>query len=100
MSETQAQRRNRIKRELIIRRGGKCKACGYDKSHSALCFHHIEPQQKGFNISGIRLTSISRTLLEAEADKCDVYCLNCHSELHDKEGWVHEDGKITPKLPS
>jgi len=69
----------------------------YSKSFSALCFHHIDPARKDFNISGVQLTTISRHLLELEADKCDVYCLNCHTELHDKEGWVHEDGKRTPK---
>lgn len=97
MQETHKQRRARIKTELLQRRGGKCKSCGYSKSFSALCFHHIDPQQKNFNISGIRLTTISRRLLEEEADRCDVYCLNCHSELHDKEGWIHEDGKKTLK---
>jgi hypothetical protein len=52
---------------------------------------------KEFNISGTRLTTIPRNKLEAEVDKCDIYCLNCHAELHDKEGWVHENGKRTPK---
>jgi len=97
MAESHKERRERIKRELIDRRGGKCCACGYSKSFSALCFHHRDPEEKGFNISGMRLTKISRAKLEEEVDKCDVYCLNCHSELHDKEGWVHEDGKRTPK---
>lgn len=97
MAETNKQRRARIKRELLERRGGKCKGCGYSKSASALCFHHRDPSTKGFNISGVRLTTISRQLLEIEADKCDVYCLNYHSDLHDVEGWVHEQGKRTPK---
>jgi hypothetical protein len=97
MPETHKQRRARVKAELIRRRGGKCKRCGYDKSFSALCFHHVDPAQKSFNISGVRLTRIPRELLDAEADKCEVYCVRCHSELHDEEGWVHENGKRTPK---
>ncbi len=97
MAETHKARRERIKRALLLRRGGKCLACGYDKSVSALCFHHRKPKNKTFNISGMRLIKTSRKQLEAEADKCDIYCLNCHSELHDREGWVHEDGKQTPK---
>ena len=97
MAETNKERRARIKFELIEKRGGKCSACGYDKSYSALCFHHIEPDSKSFNISGTNLTKINRAKLEAEADKCEVYCSNCHFELHDKEGWVHEDGKRTKK---
>lgn len=91
------QRRERIKGELLERRGGACKTCGYKKSHSALCFHHKFDEKKEFNISGTNLTRIARRRLDAEADKCDVYCLNCHAELHDKEGWIHEDGKRTPK---
>lgn len=95
--ETHKDRRERIKQELLNKRGGKCSSCGYSKSPSALCFHHRNPNEKEFNISGTRLTAIHRKLLELEADKCDVYCLNCHAELHDKEGWVHEDGKRTPR---
>jgi len=97
MAETNKQRRERIKLELLKRRGGKCIACGYSRSASALCFHHRNPDEKEINISGTRLTAISRKRLEEEVDKCDVYCLNCHTELHDREGWVHEDGKRTPK---
>lgn len=97
MPESNKQRRARIKAELLARRGGVCKACGYAKSTSALSFHHRDPLLKHFNISGIRLTTISRQLLEMESDKCDVYCLNCHAELHDREGWVHENGKRTPR---
>ena len=97
MAETHKERRNRIKHELLKRRGGKCVLCRYNKSESALCFHHIDPSTKLFNISGTRLTKIGRAKLEAEVDKCDIYCLNCHAELHDIEGWVHENGKRTKK---
>jgi hypothetical protein len=97
MGESHKKRRERIKQELLRRRGGKCLTCGYSKSPSAMCFHHRNPKDKAFNISGTRLTSIPRKRRDAEVDKCDVYCLNCHAELHDREGWVHEDGKRTPK---
>jgi 5-methylcytosine-specific restriction endonuclease McrA len=97
MAENNKQRRERIKRELLKRRGGKCVECGYEKTVSALCFHHQKPEEKKFNISGVRLTTISREKLEAEVDKCIVLCLNCHTERHDKEGWIHENGKRTPK---
>jgi hypothetical protein len=97
MAESHKQRRERIKLELLALRGGKCTACGYSKAASALCFHHRNPDEKEINISGMRLISIPRKKLEEEVNKCDVYCLNCHAELHDREGWVHEDGKRTPK---
>lgn len=97
MPESHKARRERIKKELLSRRGGQCRSCGYSRSASALCFHHRKPEKKKFNISGTALTRVAKKTLEKEADKCDVYCLNCHAELHDKEGWVHENGKRTPK---
>jgi len=97
MAESHKQRRARIKSELLKLRGANCKKCGYRTTLSALCFHHRDPRDKTFNISGTRLTKMARAVLEAEAAKCDVFCLNCHAELHDVEGWVHEDGKRTAK---
>lgn len=97
MAETHKERRARIKCELLERRGGKCSSCGYKKTNSALCFHHVDPSTKSFNISGMNLLKIARAKLEKEVDKCIVLCNNCHAELHDREGWVHEDGKRTKK---
>jgi len=97
MAETLKERRNRIKSELLERKGSNCCECGYAKSQSALCFHHRAPADKCFNLSGTNLTGIARAKLEDEVSKTDVYCLNCHAELHDEEGWVHEDGRQTPK---
>jgi predicted nucleic-acid-binding Zn-ribbon protein len=91
--------RAKIKAELLKRRGGKCKACGYSKSVSALRFHHRDPLTKYFNISGVLLTTMSRQLLEAEADKCDVYCLNCYSELYG-EAAACNDHSLPPLAPS
>lgn len=85
---TLKQRRETIKRELIEKHGGKCCECGYKKSLSALCFHHRKPKSKKFDVSGTNLTKINRKDVDAEAAKCDLYCLNCHAEKHDKEGWV------------
>ncbi len=97
MPQTNKERRYRIKTEMIEKLGGKCSACGYNKSYSALCFHHRSPESKEFNISGTNLTKIAKHRIELEVAKCDLYCLNCHAETHDKEGWVHEDGKRTKK---
>ena len=93
VTESHRARRERIKQYLLKRRGGKCVRCGYSKSPSALCFHHRDPKNKLFNISGVRLIAISLQRLEKEADKCDVLCANCHAEVHDHEGWVHENGR-------
>jgi hypothetical protein len=61
-----------------------CRVCGYDKHHSALCFHHREPETKSFDIcTGI--ASVSVLTLLAEIAKCDVLCANCHAIHHSLE---------------
>ena len=97
MTPKKKARQLRIKTEVLKNRCGECKICGYKKSYSALCFHHKNPELKCFNMSGNNLIKFPRVILEVEADKCDIYCLNCHAELHNQEGWVLEDCKTTPK---
>jgi len=72
--------RKRAKIKLLEYKGGKCLECGYKKSTRALEFHHIDPNKKDFQISGI---SISYERLKNETDKCILVCSNCHCEIHD-----------------
>lgn len=44
--------RKRTKLRLIAFFAGKCVKCGYDKCEDALEFHHKDPKEKDFNISG------------------------------------------------
>lgn len=75
-------KRRAIKRALIMRHGGKCERCGYDKCMRALDFHHLDPTQKDFGISKT-LTKSFATLCE-ETDKCILLCSNCHAEEHQR----------------
>lgn len=72
--------RNKIKKKAIKYKGNKCYTCGYSKCIDALCFHHLDPKKKDFNISG----NYNRAwkILELELDKCILLCMNCHIELH------------------
>lgn len=72
--------RKRVKIKLIEYKGGKCQICGYNKCISALEFHHKNPEEKDFTISG---QSKSFEKLKAEADKCILVCSNCHREIHE-----------------
>lgn len=75
-------RKNMMKRlrELY---GNKCKICGYNKSQSALSFHHTDPNVKENNISDmVRMGSFLK--MKEEAKKCILICSNCHHELHDE----------------
>jgi hypothetical protein len=47
----------------------------------ALTFHHRDPSEKDFAISG---TSWAWDRIKKELDKCDLLCMNCHAERHEK----------------
>ena len=69
----------KTKEKLIEYKGGKCQICGYNKCISALEFHHLDPSQKDFNISG---GTKSFEKAKIEVDKCVLVCSNCHREIH------------------
>lgn len=71
--------RQKQKKKAIEYKGGKCELCGYNKSVWALCFHHININEKEFNISQV---TYKWTKLKPELDKCMLLCMNCHAELH------------------
>lgn len=62
--------------------GGKCKVCG-ENDFFKLCFHHINSNEKENKIS--QILEKSWIDIKLEVSKCDLICLNCHYELHDKE---------------
>lgn len=60
-----------------------CENCGYNKSISALCFHHLH--DKKFNIGSLgRINSLIRIKdkIEEEINKCVLLCRNCHILEH------------------
>lgn len=80
-SESVINWRIRTRGKLIGYKGGECVECGYKKCLSALHFHHIDPNEKDFTISG---KSWSFERLKEEVDKCILLCSNCHIELHEE----------------
>ena len=77
--------RKQIKRWGLEYKGSKCVLCGYDKCISALDFHHMNPQEKEFELSN-RNIKLDWDIIKKELDKCIVVCANCHREIHSKEG--------------
>lgn len=77
------QRNNRRNKKLkaIEYMGGKCCRCGYNKSPSALDFHHKDPSQKDPSCD---YRSWSWDRLKNELDKCILVCANCHREIHEE----------------
>lgn len=71
--------RQNTKRKLVAYKGGKCEICGYNHCIANLIFHHNDPEEKDFGISG-RTMAFSK--MKKEADKCHLLCCRCHGEVH------------------
>ena len=92
---------NRRREACFERKGSRrCSCCGisqeehlekysyYNKNRTlvrkGLCFHHLDPLTKLFDISaGITYTrKIWLEQLLQEVDKCQLLCISCHRKLH------------------
>lgn len=62
--------------------GSSCSRCGYNKSVSALEFHHSDPSVKDPKFSNMSHWSFAR--IKDELNTCVLLCSNCHRELHDE----------------
>jgi hypothetical protein len=49
---------------------------------SALDFHHINPDEKEFEIDIRKFSNTNLEDLQKEIDKCILLCANCHREEH------------------
>jgi len=65
------------KMETIAICGGKCMRCG---GNEGLCFHHIDPSTKKFNLNAG--TRISLDEWVKEVNKCCLLCASCHIAVH------------------
>lgn len=74
-------RQQTFKLNCINYKGSKCQICNYDKYQGALEFHHLDPNEKDFNISKAKLLSFNLEI-KKELDKCVLLCANCHREVH------------------
>lgn len=66
---------------IIAMKGGACMSCGYARCRDALEFHHRDPVSKTFDLNMANMTK-AKLLIEAELEKCDLLCANCHREIH------------------
>ena len=75
----------KVRRQLIDSKGGKCEHCGITGINRIFAFHHINESTKLFNIDARVCNGYHIDRLQAEADKCLLLCHNCHSEHHNPE---------------
>lgn len=74
--------RKKAREYLAIAFGGKCTICGYDKTISALDYHHINPQDKDSALSVAMRNGYAWHKIIVEARKCTILCCRCHREIH------------------
>lgn len=70
----------RRKQDLASIFGGKCLLCGFDKFQEALEFHHVNPNEKEFNLTSSKMVALEKQIEEAK--KCVLLCSNCHKGVH------------------
>jgi hypothetical protein len=80
-------RRNENQSKIYEYKGSACVHCGYHRCLKALSFHHVDPENKSFGISGN--TQRAWDSIKQELDKCVLLCSICHTELH--EGLIDID---------
>lgn len=78
------------KLELIESRGGKCEVCGYDKNIAALEFHHINPDEKEFQLDMRHLSNTSLERLQNEVNSL------VQVEARDKVSFNNPTGSVCP----
>jgi len=76
-------RMQKLKTQMVEYKGGCCVICGYKKYMGALEFHHINPNEKDFNLSHMKKYAFDDKI-KNELDKCILVCSNCHREIHGK----------------
>lgn len=75
------ERQQNVKKQMIDYKGGKCELCQYSKYQGALEFHHLDPNEKDFNLSNLKNYKFD-DVIKKELDKCVLVCANCHREIH------------------
>ena len=79
VGEAVTRRNQKVRRILIEEAGGRCSVCGYARAQINLHFHHVDPEQKSFDMHSGSGKSIA--VFRAEARKCVLVCANCHGEI-------------------
>lgn len=73
---------HRRKSNLIKVFNSKCCICGFDKFQQALEFHHVNPEEKEFQICGSNAITKALEKQLIEMKKCILVCSNCHKGIH------------------
>jgi len=81
IKESNKERQKNAKQMAVDYKGGCCSNCGYNKSLSALDFHHLDSTIKDPDWNNYKRVFSNK--YAKELDKCILLCSNCHREIHD-----------------
>ena len=75
--------KSKLNKQILINSfGGNCMLCGYNKCNAALEFHHLNPNEKEFNISKYSGNNTITYDMAKELTRVILLCANCHREVH------------------
>ncbi len=75
------QKRQELKKQAVLYKGGKCVDCSIESPHICIYdFHHLDPSKKDFSFANIGHRPFSKWI--PELDKCVLLCSNCHRIRH------------------
>jgi len=75
-SSTKKRLKKRIK--LLSLANSSCHCCGYSSNLAALVFHHKNPSEKKYSLSGRDIIAVNWDDCVKETQKCVLLCCNCH----------------------
>lgn len=71
-----------VKLRAIAYKGGCCLDCKGVFDQCVYDFHHLDPSEKDFKISGQGVRHLDWNVVQQELDKCVLLCSNCHRLRH------------------
>ena len=75
--------KSKLNKQILLNTfDGKCMLCGYNRCNSALEFHHLNPDEKEFNISKYSGNNTITYDMAKELTGVVLLCANCHREVH------------------
>jgi len=79
--ETQKRHYNKLSQIMGELKINGCSICGYDKCDDSLSFHHVNKEDKKFEINRNKIKCASVENFVEEFHKCVLLCANCHGEI-------------------
>lgn len=81
LRDKQRQDKRKRKQQAIDYLGGSCMKCKNVYHPAVFEFHHRDPSEKA-DRDPSKMLSLSWVKIEAELNKCDLLCANCHRLAH------------------